>query len=127
MSGADFQQFQQMMQQAQTPPAQRQQQPFQMPPMQPMQPMQQAQPQYDLMQAIASLQRQPAQAVQNPIFGGAIPINFNLPQVNQVPADFQVRQFQPGAFNQAPTTYEQGFSPVNSVMAGTFGGGNQND
>lgn len=127
MSGADFQQFQQTMQQAQMPSMQGRQQPFQMQSLPVVQPMQQAQPQFDLRQAIASLQRQPAQPVQNPIFGGSIPMNFNLPQVNQVPANFQVRQFQPGAFNQAPTTYDQGFSPVNSVMAGTFGGGNQND
>ena len=42
------------------------------------------------------------QQVQNPIFGGAIPMDFGLPQASQIPAGFQVRQFTPGEFNPAP-------------------------
>lgn len=100
MSGADLQQLQQMAQQAQMPPMQRQQQPPMMPQMQQQMPMQQQmQPQFDLSQAILAMQRQPAQSVQNPFFGGAIPMDFGLPQASQIPADFQVRQFTPGAFN----------------------------
>jgi hypothetical protein len=108
MSGVDFQRLQQMAQQAQMPPMQRQQQPPMMPQMQqmqqmqPMQQMPQMQPQFDLSQAIMAMQRQPVQQVQNPIFGGAIPMNFGLPQASQIPADFQVRQFTPGKFNPKP-------------------------
>ena len=99
MSGADIQRLEQMAQQAQMPPMQRQQQPPMMPQMQQMP---QMQPQFDLSQAIMAMQRQPMQQVHNPIFGGAIPMNFNLPQASQIPADFQVRQFTPGVFNAKP-------------------------
>ena len=105
MSGVDFQRLQQMAQQAQMPPMQRQQQPPMLPQMQQMQPMQQMpqmQPQFDLSQAIMAMQRQPMQSVQNPIFGGSIPMNFGLPQASQIPADFVVRQFAPGKFNAKP-------------------------
>ena len=101
MSGADLQQLQQMAQQAQMPPMQRQQQPPMMPQMQQMP---QMQPQFDLSQAIMAMQRQPMQQVQNPIFGGAIPMNFGLPQASQIPADFAVRQFTPGVFDQVKKT-----------------------
>jgi hypothetical protein len=113
MSGVDFQRLEQMAQQAQMPPMQRQQQPPMMPQMQmpmqmqPMQQMQQMQPQFDLSQAIMAMQRQPVQQVQNPIFGGAIPMDFGLPQASQIPADFQVRQFTPGAFN-SPSSRNRG-------------------
>jgi len=114
MSGADLQQLQQMAQQAQMPPMQRQQQPPMMPQMpmqmQPMQQMPQMQPQFDLSQAIMAMQRQPVQQVQNPIFGGAIPMNFGLPQASQIPADFQVRQFTPGKFNAKPKPDYSSFS-----------------
>lgn len=106
MSGADIQRLEQMAQQAQMPPMQRQQQPPMMPQMQQMpmqmQQMPQMQPQFDLSQAIMAMQRQPMQSVQNPIFGGSIPMNFGLPQASQIPADFQVRQFTPGKFNPEP-------------------------
>lgn len=55
----------------------------QMPQMQ--QPMQQG---YDPMAAIAQMQRPPAQ-VQNPIFGGAIPMNFALPEASRIPAGYE--------------------------------------
>ncbi len=61
MSGADIQRIEQMAQQAQMPPMQRQQQPPMMPQMAPMQ-MPQMQPQFDLSQAIMSMQRQPMQS-----------------------------------------------------------------
>ena len=109
MSGADIQRIEQMAQQAQMPPMQRQQQPPMMPQMAPMQ-MPQMQPQFDLSQAIMSMQRQPMQSVQNPFFGGAIPMDFGLPQASQIPADFQVRQFTPGVFNRAPRTYGSDFN-----------------
>lgn len=106
MSGVDFQQLQQMAQQAQMPPMQRQQQPMQQMMQMPMQmPMQQMQPQFDLSQAIMAMQRQPMQSVQNPFFGGAIPMNFGLPQASQIPADFVIRQFTPGPFNRPQPTF----------------------
>ena len=125
MSGVDFQRLQQMAQQAQMPPMQRQQQPPMMPQMQQMQPMQQMpqmQPQFDLSQAIMAMQRQPVQQVQNPIFGGAIPMNFGLPQASQIPADFVVRQFTPGAFNRAPVNNSQN-NPNNFVDYNNYGDG----
>lgn len=58
------------------------------------------QPQFNPMQAIQQMQRPAVQPVQNPIFGGNVPIpmNFALPAVNQIPANYQPpqRQFQPG-------------------------------
>lgn len=116
MSGADIQRLEQMAQQAQMPPMQRQQQPPMMPqmqqmqPMQPMQQMPQMQPQFDLSQAIMAMQRQPMQQVQNPIFGGAIPMNFGLPQASQIPADFAVRQYTPGKFTPKPKPDNSSFS-----------------
>ena len=105
MSGADLQQLQQLAQQSQgmqpNMGMMRQQLP-QVQQMQPMQQMPQMQPQFDLSQAIMAMQRQPMQSVQNPIFGGSIPMNFGLPQASQIPADFQVRQFTPGKFNAKP-------------------------
>ena len=112
MSGVDFQRLQQMAQQAQ------------MPPMMPQMPMQQVQPQFmpqpvmpqqqqqqqgpfNLSQAIMAMQRQPMPRVQNPFFGGAIPINFGLPQASQIPAGFQVRQFTPGPFMREPVKVVQ--------------------
>ena len=51
---------------------------------------------YDPMAAIAQMQRSPVQ-VQNPIFGGAIPMNFGLPQAARVPEGYQssLAQFRP--------------------------------
>ena len=46
-------------------------------------------PRYNPMQAIQQMQRQPVQQVQNPVFGGAIPMNFGLPQASQLPAQYQ--------------------------------------
>jgi hypothetical protein len=134
MSGVDFQQLQQMAQQAQMPPMQRQQQPPMMPQMQqmqqpmqmPMQPMQQQmqqmQPQFDLSQAIAAMQRQPMQSVQNPFFGGAIPMNFGLPQASQIPADFVIRQFTPGVFTRVPVNNFRN-NPNNFVDYNNYGDG----
>ena len=125
MSGVDFQRLQQMAQQAQMPPMQRQQQPPMMPQMQQMQPMQQMpqmQPQFDLSQAIMAMQRQPMPRVQNPIFGGAIPMKFGLPQASQIPADFVIRQFTPGAFNRAPVNNSQN-NPNSFVDYNSYGDG----
>ena len=101
MSGADLQQLQQLAQQSQGIQPNMGMMRQQLPQVQAPQ-MQQARPQFDLSQAIMAMQRQPVQQVQNPIFGGAIPMNFNLPQASQIPADFQVRQFTPGVFNAKP-------------------------
>ena len=101
MSGADLQQLQQMAQQSQGIQPNMGMMRQQLPQVQAPQ-MQQARPQFDLSQAIMAMQRQPVQQVQNPIFGGAIPMNFGLPQASQIPADFQVRQFTPGKFNPKP-------------------------
>jgi hypothetical protein len=79
---------------------------------QPMQQMPQQMPQgfpgmqpgmgYDPMMAIAQMQRQPVQQAQNPFFGGAIPIDFGLPQASQIPAGYQsaMAAFRPSPFNQ---------------------------
>jgi hypothetical protein len=123
MSGADIQRIEQMAQQAQMPPMQRQQQPPMMPQMAPMQ-MPQMQPQFDLSQAIMSMQRQPMQSVQNPFFGGAIPMDFGLPQASQIPAGFQVRQFTPGVFNRAPMTYNPNFGNYDFGNGGGPAGAN---
>lgn len=60
-------------------------------------------PQYNPMQAIQQMQRQPVQIqpIQNPIFGGNIPINFGLPQASQVPIGYQspLASFRPAAFD----------------------------
>ena len=125
MSGADLQQLQQLAQQSQgmqpNMGMMRQQLP-QVQQMQPMQQMPQMQPQFDLSQAIMAMQRQPVQQVQNPIFGGAIPMNFGLPQASQIPADFVVRQFTPGAFNRAPVNNSQN-NPNSFVDYNNYGDG----
>lgn len=60
-------------------------------------------PQYNPMQAIQQMQRQPVQIqpIQNPIFGGSIPMNFGLPQQSQVPIGYQspLSMFRPAAFD----------------------------
>ena len=101
MSGADLQQLQQLAQQSQGMQPNMGMMRQQLPQVQAPQ-MQQARPQFDLSQAIMAMQRQPMQSVQNPFFGGAIPMDFGLPQASQIPADFQVRQFTPGKFNAKP-------------------------
>lgn len=122
MSGVDFQQLQQMAQQAQMPPMQRQQQPMPQMMQMPMQmPMQQMQPQFDLSQAIMAMQRQPMQSVQNPFFGGAIPMDFGLPQASQIPADFVIRQFTPGSFNRPQPTFDMN-NQSNIYGDGGYGG-----
>lgn len=65
-------------------------------------------PRYNPSQAIQQMQRQPVQiqpwqsrAVQNPIFGGTIPISFGLPQASQIPVAYQspLASFRPMPFN----------------------------
>ena len=109
MSGADLQQLQQLAQQSQGIQPNMGMMRQQLPQVQAPQ-MQQARPQFDLSQAIMAMQMQPVQQVQNPIFGGAIPMNFGLPQASQIPADFQVRQFTPGKFNPKPKPDYSSFS-----------------
>lgn len=52
-------------------------------------------PRYNPSQALQQMQRQPVQIqpwqsrVQNPIFGGTIPMNFGLPPGAQLPAGYQ--------------------------------------
>ena len=72
-----------------------QQQPMQ----QPMQAMGMSNMGYNPFMAIQQMQRQPAQA-QNPFFGGSIPMQFGLPQINQVPAGYvsPLAGFRPGDF-----------------------------
>lgn len=146
MSGVDFQQLQQLAQQSQglqpNMGMMRQQPSPQMPLMQ--QPMQGFQPQFlpqpvmpqqqqqqqgpfNLSQAIMAMQRQPMPQVQNPFFGGAIPMDFGLPQASQIPADFVVRQFTPGPFNRAPVNNFQN-NPNNFVGYNNYDyGGYGND
>lgn len=88
------QQLTQGMQQMPQPMGQMPQMPQPMPQMPQMgqmqQPMGQMQPPqgYDPMAAIAQMQRPPVQ-VQNPIFGGAIPMNFALPEASRIPAGYE--------------------------------------
>ena len=67
--------------------------------------------------------------VLNPVFGGSIPINFALPSVNQIPADYVARQFKPSMTSPAPAVQQSMFNSQgdNGYMTGNFGGGNQND
>lgn len=136
MSGADIQQLQQLAQQSQGLQPNMGMMRQQLPQVQAPQ-MQQMQPQFDLSQAIMGMQRQPMQSVQNPFFGGAIPMDFGLPQASQIPADFQVRQFTPAKFNQQPTNdrnyydnsadfAQQGFNNFGYDVGNTWNGGNQN-
>lgn len=78
-------------------------------------------PQYNPMQAIQQMQRQPVQIqpIQNPIFGGNIPMNFGLPQQAQMPAGYQspMAMYRPAAFDSyrpAP--------PVMTYTQPTYGG-----
>ena len=80
--------------------------------------MQAVQPQFDPMQAIQQMQRPQAQPVQNPVFGGTIPMNFGLPQASQIPQGYTPRLvgFTP---SQAPI---QPVAPkVNPLMMFAFG------
>jgi hypothetical protein len=88
---------QQAMQGMQQPMQQRQPMPQQM--QQPMQAMGMSNMGYNPFMAIQQMQRQPAQA-QNPFFGGSIPMQFGLPQINQVPMGYvsPLAGFRPGDF-----------------------------
>jgi hypothetical protein len=90
-------------------PQMQQQMPQRMP-QQMQQPMGMTQMGYNPMLAIQQMQRQPMPQVQNPIFGGAIPMDFGLPQVNQIPAGYQsaLAQYRPSPFTQQ--------QPQNSFM-----------
>jgi hypothetical protein len=113
---------------------------------QPMQqPMQQGMPQgfpgmqqgmgYNPMMAIASMYRPPVQ-VQNPIFGGAIPMDFGLPQASRIPEGYTSRasQFRPGEVTApAPAPAPASGADVMAALTGGYGapgtvwgGGNQN-
>jgi hypothetical protein len=80
----------------------------QMPQMQQQMPQQMQQPMgmtqmgYNPMLAIQQMQRQPMPQVQNPVFGGAIPMDFGLPQASQIPAGYQsaLAQYRPSPFTQ---------------------------
>ena len=113
---------------------------------QPMQqPMQQGMPQgfpgmqqgmgYNPMMAIASMYRPPVQ-VQNPIFGGAIPMDFGLPQASRIPEGYTSRasQFRP---SEVPAPAPAPGADILSFLTGGMfdgygspgtvqGGGNQN-
>lgn len=78
------------------------------------------QPQFNPMQAIQQMQRPAIQQVQNPIFGGQIPINFALPQVNQIPFNYQQPTYTPAPFQQAQPAPVMVSSPD---MAGDSWGG----
>jgi hypothetical protein len=57
------------------------------------------------------------QQVQNPIFGGAIPMEFGLPQVNQIPAGYQsaLAQYRPSPFVREPQ-----FNPYQNNNNGNY-------
>lgn len=120
------------------------QQPMQQPMRQPMrQPMPQQMPQmtqpmqqqggYNPFAAIAQMQRQPMQQpVINPIFGGAIPMNFGLPQASQIPSDFTSRlsSFKPGTtpINTPEAVVKSLFNQSgDGYTFNNWSGGNQNE
>jgi hypothetical protein len=64
------------------------------------------QPQFNMNQAIQQMQRPAVQMpVQNPIFGGAIPMDFGLPQAAQIPAGYTnpLMSFKPAPFTAQPS------------------------
>jgi hypothetical protein len=82
--------------------------------------MQAVQPQFNPMQAIQQMQRQPVQMqpVQNPVFGGSIPMNFGLPQAAQIPTGYVPRlaSFQP---SQAPIPAPPAPMSLAQMLAGS--------
>ena len=76
------------------------------------------QPQFNPMQAIQQMQRPAVQMpVQNPFFGGPIPMQFGLPQVNQIPMGYQPRlsDFRP---SQDPIQrYQNPVMPMAAVQS----------
>ena len=82
--------------------------------------MQAVQPQFDPMQAINQMQRQPMQQIENPVFGGTIPMNFGLPQASQIPAGYVPRlsAFTPSQAPIAPVN--QGFNPLQAMFMSNF-------
>lgn len=90
--------------------------------------MQAVQPRYNPMQGIQQMQQMPMQnmqqmpvqnmPVQNPVFGGSIPMNFGLPQASQPPAGYvpKLASFQP---SQAPIVPVA--KPVNPLLAYALG------
>jgi hypothetical protein len=78
-------------------------------------------PQFDVNQAIQQMQRPPVpMQVQNPIFGGTIPMDFGLPQASQIPAGFTPRaaQFRPG-----PVAAPAPGADVMAALTGGYGAG----
>ena len=86
---------------------------------QPMQSMGMSQMGYNPFMAIQQMQRQPAQA-QNPFFGGSIPMQFGLPQINQVPMGYvsPLAGFRPGDF--AEFKKNQGQNQLNTMINGGY-------
>ena len=123
MSGADLQQLQQLAQQSQGIQPNMVMMRQQLPQVQAPQMQQMQQQPFDLSQAIMAMQRQPVQQVQNPIFGGAIPMNFGLPQASQIPADFAVRQFTPGKFTPKPGPILRSYNDSIQAQGGFDGTG----
>lgn len=84
--------------------------------------MQAVQPQFNPMQAIQQMQRPMVQPVQNPVFGGSIPMNFGLPESSQVPAGYTPRlsAFKPNQAPIAPPPTQ--FNPLGAMfMSSVFG------
>lgn len=84
--------------------------------------MQAVQPRFNPMQAINQMQRPPVQMqpmqpmpVENPVFGGAIPMNFGLPMASQIPVGYTPRlaAFQP---NQTVKPLAQDVSSVSNAV-----------
>jgi hypothetical protein len=84
---------------------------------------------YNPFAALESMQRQPIQSVQNPVFGGAIPIDFSLATVNQIPQGFEqtaVKEYMEniGQAGKAPTAGPQptptGAQPGTAPGSGTI-------
>ena len=84
---------------------------------QPMQAMGMTNMGYNPFMAIQQMQRQPVQA-QNPFFGGAIPFDFGLPQVNQLPMGYvpSLAAFRPGDF----AAFKQAKNQINNRPRNNF-------
>ena len=84
------------------------------------------QPQFNPMQAIQQMQRPAVQMpVQNPIFGGTIPMDFGIPQAAQIPAGYSnpLMNFQPSQQAIQPYRAAPG---VGNALANLFMGGFNN-
>lgn len=77
------------------------------------------QPQFNPMAAIQQMQRPAIQPVQNPIFGGAIPMDFGLPQAAQMPVAYQnpISNFIPGQAGSQVANYQNQIANLQAQLS----------